>query len=99
MLKAFDGHMFRPHDILIVMPIELGGKTITIEVEIVNALLEYNLLLSCTRFYDMTTFILSLFWVLRFPHQVKVITIDQLTFYTPYLRTYAGSNIPFVGDS
>jgi hypothetical protein len=70
MLKAFDGHMFRPHDILIVMPIELGGKTITIEVEVVNALLEYNLLLSCTQFYDMTTFILSLFWVLRFPHQV-----------------------------
>jgi hypothetical protein len=31
-LKAFDGHLFSPHGIRATFPIELGGKTITIEV-------------------------------------------------------------------
>jgi hypothetical protein len=54
MLKAFDGHMFWPHGILTTFPIELGGKTISVEVEVVNAPLEYNLLLGRTWFYEMT---------------------------------------------
>ena len=47
-LKAFDGHLFTPHGILVGFPIELGGKTTTIEVEVVNAPLDYNLLLRCS---------------------------------------------------
>jgi hypothetical protein len=44
-LKAFDGHLFSPHGILTTFPIELGGKIVTVEVEVVNTLLDYNLLL------------------------------------------------------
>ena len=44
-LKAFDGHLFTPHGILAAFPIELGGKIVTVEVEVVNAPLDYNLLL------------------------------------------------------
>ena len=44
-LKAFDRHLFTPHGILAAFPIKLGGKTVTIEVEVVNAPLDYNLLL------------------------------------------------------
>ena len=44
-LKAFDGHLFTPHGILASFPIELRGKTINVEVEVVNAPLDYNLLL------------------------------------------------------
>ena len=52
-LKAFDGHLFTPHGILATFPIELGGKTIIVEVEIVNAPLDYNLLLGHSWFYPM----------------------------------------------
>lgn len=31
-LKAFDGHLFTPHGILVAFPIELGGKNVTVEV-------------------------------------------------------------------
>jgi hypothetical protein len=48
MLKDFDGHMFKPHGIITTFPIELGGKTVSVEVEVVDAPLEYNLLLGCT---------------------------------------------------
>lgn len=47
-LKAFDGHLFSPHGILTTFPIELGVKTITVEVEVANAPLDYNLLLGCS---------------------------------------------------
>lgn len=44
-LKEFDEHLFTPHGILVVFPIELGGKTVTVHVEVVNVPLDYNLLL------------------------------------------------------
>jgi hypothetical protein len=47
LLKTFNEHMFQPHGILIALPIELGGKTVSIVVEVVDAPLEYNLLLRC----------------------------------------------------
>jgi hypothetical protein len=52
-LKAFDGHLFSPHGILTAFPIELGGKKVTVEVEVVNTPLYYNLLLGRSWFYPM----------------------------------------------
>jgi hypothetical protein len=40
LLKYFDGHMFQPHGIIIALPIELGGKTIYVSMEFINAPLE-----------------------------------------------------------
>ena len=45
MLTAFDGRSFRPHGILPSLKVRLGGKTVAIEVEVVDAPLDYNLLL------------------------------------------------------
>ena len=44
-LKEFDGHLFISHGIFATFPIELGGKIVIVEVEVVNAPLDYNLLL------------------------------------------------------
>jgi len=99
MLKDFDGHMFKPHGIIVAFTIGLGGKIVSVEVEVVDALLEYNLLLGCTFFYDMNTIVSFIFRVLHFYHQGKIVTIDQFAFCTPDLRPNVGSNIPFVSDS
>ena len=45
MLTMFGGRSFRPHDILPSLKAHLGGKTIVIEFEVVDAPLDYNLLL------------------------------------------------------
>ena len=45
MLKAFDGHVFKPHGIVLAFLVMLGGKTVTVEVEVVDAPIDYNLLL------------------------------------------------------
>ena len=44
-LKEFDGHLLTPHGILVTFLIELWGKIVTVEVEVVNDPLDYNLLL------------------------------------------------------
>jgi len=45
MLTSFDGHYFCPHGILLAFPIQLCGKTMKVDVEVVDVPLEYNLLL------------------------------------------------------
>jgi hypothetical protein len=45
MLTSFDGHSFHPHGILPSFPVQLGGKTVEVEVEVVDVPLDYNLLL------------------------------------------------------
>jgi hypothetical protein len=76
----------------------LGGKTVTVDVEVVDAPLDYNLLLGRSRFYAMTTIASSVFRCVQFPHQGKIVTIDQLDFCTTDARAPATNNIPFLGD-
>ena len=47
MLTAFDGRYFWPHGILPSLEVQLGGNTMSIKVEVVDAPLYYNLLLVC----------------------------------------------------
>jgi hypothetical protein len=76
----------------------LGSKTITIDVEVVDAPLNYNLLLGRSWFYAMTVVASSVFQCAQFPHQGKIVTIDQLDFCTPDARTPVTNNILFFGD-
>jgi hypothetical protein len=76
----------------------LGGKTVTIDVEVVDAPLDYNLLLGRSWCYAMTVVASSVFQCVQFPHQGKIVTIDQLDFCTIDVHAPATSNIPFLGD-
>ena len=53
-LKDFDGRVFHPHGLISALAFELGGKTISIQVEVVDAPSNYNLLLGKKWFYAMT---------------------------------------------
>lgn len=94
-LNEFGKHLFKPHGILTSLPIELGGKTVSLKVEVVDASLYYNFLISCTWFYAMKVVAYSLFQVIRFPYQGKIITIDQLDYYMRNLQTDQNDNVPF----
>jgi hypothetical protein len=98
MLHAFDGRGFHPHELLQSLAVQLGGKTVTVDVEVVDAPLNYNLLLGRSWFYAMTVVALSVFRCVQFPHQDKIVTIDQLDFCTPDARIPTTNNIPFLGD-
>ena len=80
MLIAFDGRAFWPHGIIPSLGVQLGGKTVTIEVEVVDATLDYNLLLGRNWMYNMQAVTSSLFQVVCFPLDGKIITIDKKYF-------------------
>ena len=44
-LKEFDGHVFKPHEILISLCVEIGSRTISIDAEVIDVALDYNILL------------------------------------------------------
>ncbi len=60
-LKAFDGCNFKPYGIFNSYAIELKGKYVTINIKVIDAPLDYNLLLVRSWFYAMTTVASSIF--------------------------------------
>jgi hypothetical protein len=79
LLTYFDGLSFRTHGIIPSFPIQLGGKTVCVEVEVVDAPLNYNLLLKRIWTYAMHVVVATVFQVLLFPHKGRILTIDQLS--------------------
>jgi hypothetical protein len=45
LLTAFDGRSFQPHGIVLYFLMQLGGKTVCVDVEVVDAYLDCNILL------------------------------------------------------
>jgi hypothetical protein len=54
-----------------------------VEVEVVDASLDYNLLLGRSWTYAMQAMVAIVFWVLLFLHEDWIVTIDQLSFSKP----------------
>jgi hypothetical protein len=76
---------------------QLGGKTMCVEVEVVNAPLNYNLLLGRSWNYAMQAVVATVFRVLLFPHEGRIVTIDQLSFSRPD-NSLGASTIPMIDN-
>jgi hypothetical protein len=83
LLTAFDSPSFQPHGIIPSFPVQLGGKTMCVEVEVVISPLDCNLLLGRSWNYAMQFVVATVFRVLLFPHEGRIVTIDQLSFSRP----------------
>ena len=79
LLTAFDGRSFHPHGILPDFEIKLEGKSVSVEVEVIDAPLDYNLLLGRSWTYAMSAIALAVLRVVVFPHEGKLVTVDQLS--------------------
>jgi hypothetical protein len=96
MLKAFNGSGFKPYDVLPSLPITLEGKTVNVEVEVFDVPLDYNLLLGRSWIDSMHVVVSTIFSVVHFPHQGKVIMVDQLAFFNSDERT---NIVPFIAKT
>jgi hypothetical protein len=61
MLRTIDGIGFRPHGLLKSLAVQWGGKTISIDVEVVDAPIDYNFLLGRSWSYAMNFIASSIF--------------------------------------
>lgn len=66
--------------ILRKFPITLGGKLIYIDVMVVQRPLDFNLLLVRDYVYVMGSLLSSLFRVICFSHEGRIVAIDQILF-------------------
>jgi hypothetical protein len=96
MLKAINGSSFKSYGVLPSFPITLEGKMVNIEVEVFDAPLNYNLLLGHSWIKSMCAVVSTLFHVVHFPHQGKIVTVDQLAFFHSDART---DNVPFIAKT
>ena len=80
LLTAFDGSSFHPHGILPAFKIKLARKVVSFEVDLIDAPLDYNLLLGRSWTYAMSAIASAILRVVVFPHEGKLVTVDQLSF-------------------
>jgi hypothetical protein len=99
MLTAFDSHSFRPHHSLPSFLVHLVGKMVEVEVEVFDAPLDYNLLLGHNWTYAMVVIVSSILYMLCFPHQAEIVTINQLSFAYSSPNAYVEPSIPVVDNS
>jgi hypothetical protein len=95
-LKAFNSTSFKPYGVLPSLSITLEGKSVNVMVEVFDAPLDYNLLLGHSWIDSMHAVVSTLFQVLHFPHQGKVVTVDQLAFFNFDYRT---RNVYFISKT
>ena len=82
-LHDYDGNPTKAQGILPHVPITLAGKTVLIDIEVINAQLDYNLLLGRSYLYAMRAVASTIFCLMMFPHEGNIVMIDQLTYHDP----------------
>lgn len=75
-LKSYDGIPSQSQRLYQNVPISLERKLSLIDVKVVDAQLNYKFLLGRSFMYTMKVVTSSLFRVIMFPHNRKVVTID-----------------------
>jgi hypothetical protein len=65
------------------------------KVEVVDAPLDYNLLLGRSWTYAMQAMVATVFWVLLFPHEGRIVTIDQFSF-SRFDPALGASTVPMI---
>jgi hypothetical protein len=95
-LRAYDGRPSSPEGLFQNVPVELGGKTILIDIEVIDAPLDYNILFGHTYMYDMKAVASSVFRTIMFPHNGKIVTVDQVTHYEPNPSANLDNILPLI---
>jgi hypothetical protein len=75
-ILAFDRRPSEYLGVLPQLPISLGGNVVLIDVIVVEGLLDFNMILRRDYVYVMNVVVSTLFWVMHFPHNGSIVTID-----------------------
>ena len=80
LLTAFNGRSFCLHGILPDFEIKLARKVVSVEVEVIDAPLDYNFLLGRSWTYAMSAIASVVLRVVVFSHEGKLVAVDQIIF-------------------
>jgi hypothetical protein len=95
-LQAYDRRPSSPEGLFQNVPVELGGKTILINIEVIDAPLDYNILFSRSYMYAMKAVASSIFRTMMFTHNEKIVTINQVSHYEPNPSANLDNILPLI---
>ena len=93
-LKAFDGRTYKPCGNINNLQVELGGKIVSIDIEVFDGPLDYNILLGRPWVYAMTAIVSTYFRMIAFPHKGTIIVINQLSYFSS--ASQVTGSVPYI---
>ena len=87
------------HFLVSFFPFHLGGKIVSLEVEVVDAQLDNKLSLGRSWTYAMMIFISLVFQILFFSHEGGIVIVDQMDFNHSRSMVNQGSTVPWIENS
>ena len=78
-LRAYDDRPSTPVSLFQNVPVCLAGKMVHIDIEVLDTHLDYNILLGRSYMYAMSAIASFIFRIMMFPHEDRIIIVDQLT--------------------
>jgi len=97
-LRSWDGHSSQPLGMYRNCLVTLAGKTVHVDIEVIDAPLDYNIILGCSYTYAMSFLTSTVSRKMCFPREGKIVTINQLTYYEQTSMTSPESIISSVSD-
>lgn len=70
---------------------------VTVDIDVVDRKLGYNLLLDCSWIYAMIVIVSTVFPIILFPLDGRIVAEDQLSFFTPDDFSLPSDSAPLVG--
>jgi len=98
-LRGYDECPSSPIGLYPSMPVKLVGKDVLIDIEVLDAQLDYNILLGLSNMYEMLTITSFVFIIMMFPHDGKIITMNKLTSYEKETLPTPDGVFPLVSSS
>ena len=95
-LRSYDSRPSTPIGLYQNVPVCLAGMMVHIDIEVLDAHLDYNILLGRSYIYAMSSIASSVFHIMMFPHEDCTITVDQLTHSEKRPLTNTNVILPYV---
>ena len=95
-LRAYDGRPSTHVGLFQNVPVSLAGKTVHIDIKVLDAHLDYSILLGRSYMYTMYAIESSILCIMMFPHENRIITVDQLTHTKNHPLTNTNMVLPYV---
>ena len=74
----------------------LGARLFSSISKLLMPPLDYNILFGRSYMYAMKAMASSVFWTMMFPHNGKIVTIDQVSHYEPNPSANLDNNLPLI---
>lgn len=97
--RAYDGRPSALVGLYPSMPVQLVDKIVLIDIKVLDAQLDCNILLGRSYMYEMLVVSSSIFRVMIYPHDGKIITIHKITYYEKITLPAPDDVLPFISYS